>query len=342
MSSFTARNKETWEELERLVAKARQSIRSMTVEELSRLDMLYRRTTVHLAQVASRSRDARLLKYLNDLAASAHGLIYLPPRRSLFAGFGHFVTEGFARSIARSWRAHALSAAVFLGGAVAAYWLALTDPQAAYALWPSADERQPGSTQEQLLTFLRHGRDGSSGEKFLFASFLFQHNLKVGILALATGVLAGVPTVVLMVYNGMIVGVFAAIHHRAGINAEMWAWILPHGVTELGAVILCGGVGLMLGGAILNPGLLTRSEALRQAAREAGIVALGTAFMLLLAACLESYLRQSHLSTESRLIVAGGTAVFWVAFLAHGFVRERAAARARATTGRDFADREID
>jgi uncharacterized membrane protein SpoIIM required for sporulation len=299
---------------------------------------------VHLAQVGSRSRDVRLLKYLNDLAASAHGLIYLPPRRSVLAGFSHFVTEGFARSLARNWRAHALSAALFLGGACAAYWLALGDPQAAYALWPAGDERQPGSTQEQLLTFLRHGRDESGSGKFLFASFLFQHNLKVGLLALATGLLAAVPTVVLMIYNGMILGVFAAIHHRAGINSEMWAWILPHGVTELLAVIVCGGVGLMLGGAVVNPGLMTRREALGRTAREAGTVTLGAAGMLLVAAILESYLRQSHLSTEARLLVAGGTAVFWTLFLVHGFIREKGATAAvrSATAGRGFADREID
>lgn len=338
MSGFTARNKPTWDELERLVAKARKSMRSMTVDELSRLDVLYRRTTIHLAQVGSRSHDARLLQYLNDLAASAHSLIYLPPRRSLFAGLSHFLVEGFARSIARNWRMHALSLALLLGGAVAAFYLAMNDPQAAYALWPASDERQPGSTQQQLLEFLRHGRDESSGEKFVFASFLFQHNLRVGIMALATGLLAGVPTVLLMIYNGMLIGVFAAIHYRAGIDSEMWAWILPHGVTELGAVVLCGGVGLILGGAIVNPGLLSRNEALRRAAREAGITTLGAACMLLLAAVLESYLRQSHLPTGARLAVAGGTAAFWILFVVHGFWRERAV---RLKADRGSADRGI-
>jgi uncharacterized membrane protein SpoIIM required for sporulation len=140
---------------------------------------------------------------------------------------------------------------------------------------------------------------------------------------MATGVLAAIPTVVLMIFNGMLLGVFAAIHHEAGIRAEMWAWILPHGVTELSAIILCGGVGLMLGKAVLQPGELSRNESLVRAGREAARVCVGVAGMLVLAALIESYVRQSHWSTPARLVFATATAVFWAAYVAHGLYRER-------------------
>ncbi len=47
--------------------------------------------------------------------------------------------------------------------------------------------------------------------------------------------------------------------------------------------------------------------------------------MLIFAAIIESYLRQSHLSTNARLAFAGGTAAFWALYLWHGFRRERLA-----------------
>ena len=334
MSGFTTRNKPAWDELETLVKKGRRSVGSMTPAELSRLDVLYRRTSIHLSQATTRSTDRRLQAYLNGLTSAAHSLIYLPPSRSLTAGLRFLLVEGIARAWARNWRCHASSAALLIGGALVAYFAALTDPQAAYALWPPAmaGERQPGSTAEQLLESLRSGRDQAGGEKFLFASFLFANNLRVGILAAAAGILAGVPTVFLMIYNGMLLGVFVALHHRVGIYDEMWAWILPHGITEIGAIVLCGGVGLMFGEAILAPGERTRGEALRATGREAGIVALSAALMLIAAAIIESYLRQSHLSTSARFIFAGGTAVFWAAFIAYGFVREAAARRATASS----------
>jgi hypothetical protein len=52
--------------------------------------------------------------------------------------------------------------------------------------------------------------------------------------------------------------------------------------------------------------------------------------MLVFAAIVESYLRQSHVSTAGRLAFAGGTAVFWTLYFAHGFLRERIAARLAA------------
>jgi uncharacterized membrane protein SpoIIM required for sporulation len=276
-----------------------------------------------LARVRTRTDDEQLVNYLNNLTAAAHSIIYLPPRESVVHKAGMFVWEGFGRVIARHWPEHLISAVLVIGGAVIGYAASVSDPILAHALWPSLDERQPGSTPDQLLTHLRQGRDESGGQKFFFASFLLQHNLKVGILAMATGILAAVPTVVLMIFNGMLLGAFAAIHHQAGIRAEMWAWILPHGVTELSAIILCGGVGLMLGKAVVRPGELSRNESLLRAGREAALVCAGVAGMLVLAALIESYVRQSHWSTGARLGFAAATAVFWAVYVAHGIYRER-------------------
>lgn len=323
MSNFVARNKQDWDQLHRLVEKARKSIRRMTYDELSELDVLYRRTTVHLSQVTTRTTDAKLARYLNDLTAAAHSVIYLPPRQPLWKGAVKFAVEGFARAIARTWRYHAVSAALLFGGALLAYFAAMNDPLAAYALQMHGDVRLPGSSAEQLEGVLRSGREQGSGQKFFFASFLFSNNLKVGMLAMGLGVLAAVPTILLLIYNGMILGAFAALHHKAGIYGEFWAWILPHGVTEIGAIILCGGIGLMLGQSVISPGLLSMTESLRRAGNEAARMCLGVAVMLTLAAIIESYLRQSHLSTGARFGFAAGTAVFWTLYILNGFLRER-------------------
>lgn len=328
MSGFVARNKAEWDELEALVNKARRSLSGMSPQELSRLDVLYRRTTQHLSQVATRTTDNHLINYLNSLTAAAHSLIYLPPKKSVLEGCSLFVVEGFARLVARRWRYHAISGAFLVIGVLLGYFVSLHDVLAAYALMMPGDSRSPGATKEQLLEALRGGRDTQHGGKFLFASFLFSHNFQVGVLSMGLGVLAGIPTIFLMLYNGMLLGAFAAIHHRAGIDAEMWAWLLPHGITEMGAIVLFGGVGLMFGNAVIKPGLRSRAESLKLAGIDAAQTCLGAGFMLVLAAILESYLRQSHLPTWARLTFAAGTVVFWTLFILHGFAREAAARRA--------------
>jgi uncharacterized membrane protein SpoIIM required for sporulation len=328
MSDFIRRNKPGWEELEQLIAKARKRLGRMSPEELARFDVLYRRTTVHLAQVTTRSHDLRLASYLNNLTAAAHSIIYLPPRKSALQGAISFIAVGFPRAVARSWRYHATAAALLFAGAVFAYYAAAHDTLAAYALSMPAEmggARLPGSSPEQLRGALNQGRDQESSVKFAFASFLFSHNLQVGILSLCLGILAGVPTIYLLIYNGMLMGAFTELYHHAGIYSDYWAWILPHAVSELSAIILCGGVGLMLGMAVLCPGPITRAESLRRAGKEAVAICLGVAMMLFVAAAVESYLRQSHLSNAGRFAFAAGSALFWTTYFWHGALRERAA-----------------
>jgi uncharacterized membrane protein SpoIIM required for sporulation len=322
MGDFVTRNKPDWDELERLVARGRRSVRSLTPEELNRLDVLYRRVAIHLAQVRTRTRDERLAVYLNGLAANAHSVIYLPPRQGVFGSIVSFAAYGFARTIARNWPYHLASVLLLVAGAFLAYHAATHDVLAAYALLPPGDPRQPGATPEQLLEALRAGREQGSGFKSIFASFLFTHNLKVGLLSMGLGVLAGIPSVLLLLYNGMMLGAFVALHVQAGVGLEMWAWILPHGITELSAIALCGGVGLMLGKAVVCPGLKTRAQSLVDVGGEAARTSVGIAGMLAIAAFIESFVRQSDWSTKVRLIYAALTAVFWILYVAFGFAHE--------------------
>jgi uncharacterized membrane protein SpoIIM required for sporulation len=324
MPDLIARYESEWRELEQLLARAEGSLGALSPETLSRIDVLYRRATVHLARASTRSRDPQLIAYLNSLTARAHSLIYIAPRRSWLAGAAEFLTTGFARCIARQWRMHLASAAIFFGAALFGYFASRGDLRAAYALSMPGDLRQPGSSPEQLLDILRHGRDRQHGEHFLFASFLFQNNLKVAVMALATGILASVPTVLILVSNGLMLGQFAWLHsHSPELSTEMWAWILPHGIPELGAIVLAGGAGILLGQALLRPGQLSRAESLRRAGFEAGRTAIGVAGMLFMAAIIESYIRQSQLSTSARLWFAGLTGAAWLVYFANGYRLER-------------------
>lgn len=323
MGSFTTRNKNDWDELESLLGMAEKKIRKLTAQEIIQMETLYRRVTVQLAQVTSRTRDRSLYEYLNQLASRAHAVIYLPPKQSMFNGMVEFFTTGFARAIARNWKPHFLSLLLLLGGMVLGYVASMNDRAAAYALLPRGETRTPGATRAQLIEVLRSQRDIGSGGKFVFASFLFQHNFKVGLLAMASGVLAGVPTVFLMLYNGMLLGAFIAVHHMKSINDEMWAWLLPHGFTELGAIVLCGGMGLVLGRAVIRPAGVTRLQRLQIVGQDVAQTGIGIGIMLVAAAYIESYVRQSYWTTQTRLVFASATLLFWGLYLTWGVIAER-------------------
>lgn len=324
MSNFILKRKQEWDELEKLVRRAsgRHALWRMSPADLTRLDVLYRRATVDLAQVSSRTDDLHLRQYLNQLVASAHSIIYLPQREPLGKRAGLFVLEGFARVVARQWRYHLVALLLTIGGTLAGYEASMRDPAATYALMPDQEVRRLGAGHDRLVEYLRDGRDQSEQDKSFFAAFLFSNNFRVAMIALAAGVLGGIPTILLLVYNGMILGVFIAVHHSNGIYAEVWAWLLPHGITEIGAIILCGGVGLLLGRSLICPGRYNRLQSLNLAGREGFRTVMGAGIMLFFAALIESFLRQSHLTTQERLFFAGATLVFWIGYFTWGAFRE--------------------
>ena len=317
-----------WDELQRLLERGRRSgPKGLTAEELSRLDKLYRQSAVHLAQLRSRTSNQALTENLNRLVTQAHSYIYLAPRQRVLQRMASFYLVGFCRAVARTGRYHLVAALFFLCGGLLAYYGFLDRPEAAYALLPQGEMRLPGSSAEQLERVLRSGRSDSDATKLLFSSFLFTHNTRVGLAAFASGVVLGIPTVFLITLNGAMLGTFVSIHHQRGIVAEMWAWLLPHGVTEILAVLLCGGAGLMLGMAVIRPRYRTRRRALKDAGREALYLVLGVVPMFLMAGFIEGFVRQSELDTASRLAFAAATALLWVVYFGTGAWLERRSRR---------------
>ena len=102
---------------------------------------------------------------------------------------------------------------------------------------------------------------------------------------------------------------------------------MPHGVTELLAIVLCGAGGLMLGHALVFPGRLTRRENLGKRGREAGIFVLGAILMLFVAALIEGFFRQLVHNIGVRYGLAIVTSAFWIGYF--GFVGRQNTARTR-------------
>jgi uncharacterized membrane protein SpoIIM required for sporulation len=121
----------------------------------------------------------------------------------------------------------------------------------------------------------------------------------------------------------------AGLYHVHGLGYEFWGWVLPHGVTELLAIVLCLQAGLIVGLTLVYPGADPWMDAVAQAGREAGQIVLGTVPMFLVAGAIEGVLRQvqqEHFPWEARHFFALMTFLFWVWYF--GFC-------GRDTAGRD-------
>jgi uncharacterized membrane protein SpoIIM required for sporulation len=154
-----------------------------------------------------------------------------------------------------------------------------------------------------------------------FATFLFTHNSRVGMIAFALGFAFGLPTLLMMFQNGLILGAFAGVHHQKGLSPDLWGWLLPHGITELTAVVICGGAGLVIAQSLIFPGRLARVESMKRAGRKAGRIVIGAVMMLFIAGLIEGVFRQTVHSMTVRYLVAAATLVLWVLYF--GFAGRR-------------------
>lgn len=313
---FRRERERVWRELEDLLARAdERGIRGLSAAELARLPVLYRSTLSSLSVARAISLDRNLAQYLDGLAARAHFAVY-GVRRHLRDAVREFVARQFPRAVRRL-RVHLCLAALFLAlGAVTAAVQVSDDPERFHAFVAEAyaQGRDPSSTTEELRAALEHGADGAETQLAAFSSFLFSHNARIGMLSFALGFVAGIPVFVLTFMNGLTLGAFGALYGSRGLSLQFWGWVLPHGVTEILALLLCAAAGLAIAESLVFPGRHTRLRNLALRGREAGLVVLGAVVMFLVAGCIEGVFRQLVHSTPIRYAVALTSAVAWIAY----------------------------
>jgi uncharacterized membrane protein SpoIIM required for sporulation len=317
-AAFRAEREGSWRELEALVVRLEKGgTGALSPAELARLPALYRAALSSLSVARAISLDRNVVEYLESLSGRAYLAVYAS-RRRLREALGDFFVRRFPRAV-RAHRWHvAIAAALIVLGSVTGFALTSSDAERFYAFVDPvyAQGRGPASSTASLREVLYGGKKDVAGMLKTFAMFLFQHNARIGLMAFAVGFAGGVPAALLLFSNGLVLGAFAAVYAGRGLSVEFFAWVLPHGVTELTAVALCGAAGMALGQALLFPGREERLAGLARRGREAGVVALGAVALFFVAALIEGIFRQLVHAVPVRYAVALGTAGVLFAYLA--------------------------
>ncbi|XVH32812.1 stage II sporulation protein M [Haloferacaceae archaeon DSL9] len=101
------------------------------------------------------------------------------------------------------------------------------------------------------------------------------------------GVAAGVPTIVSLAFNGVIVGALGGVYDPVAFVAL----VAPHGIVEVPALVVSGGLGLYLGGIVVGRLRRTRdTDAVVGAVRLTYRALLGLVVVFVVAAFIEAFL----------------------------------------------------
>jgi uncharacterized membrane protein SpoIIM required for sporulation len=314
LDAYVLAHAHEWQRLEELAHRRR-----LTGAESDELVERYQQVATHLSVVRTSAPDASLVAHLSSLLARARNRA-VGTRVSSWSGFASFFTERFPAALYRLrwWWLGCLAVNVAVT-AVMILWL-LDNPQVEQSLFSPAEVDQ----------LVNNDIEGYYSE-YAASHFAFQvwvNNAWVSALCLALGIL-GLPVVYLLFQNILNLAILGSLMHHHDRGGLFWGLILPHGLLELTAVFVAGGVGLKLFWSWIEPGSLTRTQSIAREGRTAGTVAMGLVVVLFVSGVIEGFVTPSGLPTEARV---GIGILAELAFLAYVFVLGRQAA-ARGVTG---------
>jgi len=272
-----------WQALTALLDRSQRGLGSLSPAEVDRLGALYRLATSDLALAQRDYPGQRVTAYLNQLVARAHAVIYQSPPLAV-GRLWAFAARGFPRAYREALPFILTAMALLIIPALAAGLSTFWQPASAQWLLPAEVQSLiPSIEQKQLWT------DIPIDQRPYASAFIMQNNIQVAFLAFGGGMLAGLYTVWTLVFNGLILGGLTGLTAHYGIGFDLWTFVIGHGVIELSVIAIAGGSGLMLGWAILQPGLLRRRDALAQAAGRAVRLVIGCVPLLMIAGTIEGF-----------------------------------------------------
>ncbi|MEH2390634.1 MAG: stage II sporulation protein M [Nostoc sp.] len=309
---WIARREPNWQRLDALLKQIeKKGLKSLQATEIRELASLYRSVAADLARARTQQISNTLIQSLQSLTTRAYTQIYQGSRRQEWQAILEFYHWGLPSVVQKTSAYIAAATALFLLGAVVAWWYSWQNPSFMSLIVP-----------ESLITKVRDEHKlwmGSIvGVEPLASSGIMINNLSVSFGATAGGITAGAYTAYLMVFNGLLIGAVGTLVGQNNLAYPFWAFVLPHGSLELPAIFFAGGAGFLLARAILFPGKYRRGDALKFYGFQAVQLIFGIVPMLVIAGAIEGFFSPNPSVPEPiKYLVGIGLFILLVIYCSH-------------------------
>lgn len=280
---WIARREPNWKQLETLLGQVEQKgLKSLNAWEIKQLSSLYRSVSADLARARTNQVGKTLIHELQQLTSRSYSKIYQGSRHQEWKMLFEFYRWRFPTVIQETWGYIALATGIFLLGALVAWWYAWQDPAFMAMIVP-----------EELIIQVRDRHElwmGSIlGVEPLASTSIMTNNIQVSFNVIAGGITAGILTVYILAFNGLLIGAIGALVGQNNLAYPFWAFVFPHGSLELPAIFFAGAAGLLIARALLFPGQYRRPDALKFYGFQAAQLVFGIVPMLVIAGVIEGF-----------------------------------------------------
>ncbi len=280
--TFVSERRGDWDRLAVLASRAELSVNALSGKEIREFARLYRAACRDLAFVRTRSTNATMERFLNDLVGRSHTTLYQHPRKPLLPGLLNALLDS-CRAIRRRWAFVGVSIGLFSISAALTNGVLTRNSELIERLVPR--EMLANIEQWKTKKLQENDPEGST----VATSFYIVNNTMATVTAAAGGLTFGLMTVYGLYENGAILGALYSQMKTVHGEALLVTSLLPHGVTELGGIFISSAGGLLLGWALIAPGRRSRSRSIRAAAKDAMSLMILGIVMIWIAAPIEAW-----------------------------------------------------
>ncbi|MBW4539560.1 MAG: stage II sporulation protein M [Myxacorys chilensis ATA2-1-KO14] len=298
---WIARREVDWKLLDELLGRVeRHGLRSLSTAEIKQLASLYRSVSGDLARARTYQTlvGNTIVQNLQRLTSRGYSQVYQGARQQEWQGISEFYLRGFPAVVRQTIGYILLATGLFVVGGLIGWWLSWRDPVFISLFVP-----------ESMIQTVRDDHKlwmGSIlGTEPLASSQIMTNNIKVSFNAVAGGMTLGIGTVLLLFFNGLMIGTVGTLVGQNDLAYPFWAFVFPHGALELPAIFLAGGAGLLIARGILFPGKLRRVDALKFYGVQAAQLVFGIVPMLIIAGTIEGFFSPSPIFPEPLKYLVG-------------------------------------
>ncbi len=323
-NQFMRQRRPRWDRLTQLLDTIdRAGLSALTPREVNELFTLYRLVSSDLNLVQTRTGNPTLIEYLEGLVGRAYANLAVPGRVTFFSSWWAILRHRFPAAIRAERKLLALATATMLAGVLLGFVVTYLQPDTASLFLPPEQLAQsPRDRVAQLEAMEAAGstRIDSASEHAVFTTFLVNNNIRVTVFGFALGMTFGIGTVVVLFFNGAVLGSLAALYVRDGVFTFFLAWVGPHGSIELPCILFgCTG-GFILARAQYRRDAGTTLGQIRTARPLLVDLIVGTACLLVVAGTIEGGFSQVNEPTIPYALKIAVAITLFATLLAYLFV----------------------